>query len=908
MTEYSKQTYRFSVFFCNQVTNQVFKHFMKHVCHVLYEYKRSIFINSFCVLCSTTTKIKEKKTHHPGTLGSLSSSRNNVMGVKGLLPCLQSITRNVSLEKYRGLTAAVDAMCWLHKGVFTGDVRALAKYQQQQREHEKQQQRQQQQHQHHDDAEYVLQECSSSSKMDPSKQESLHNDPSCSIVKRLDFDKFATAKKRPRYTKAYQTMNDLATSSCETNNADARMAMVKCVDYVIRHTEQICQKYGVEIILVIDGGSLPSKKNVDEKRRLEREEAFRKGLQADKRGDSREARKQFTRACSISHEIRHELTIQCKLRGIQFIVAPYESDAQLAKLAHDGVVDVVISEDSDLLAYGCPRVLFKIDFRSGRGDEIQIMRDLASNSSPSFRHWNHDMFVYMCILSGCDYCEGISGIGIQSAHKIVRMHRKPSKIFKMLSSNGKLPQGFEEIFWTAYNTFRHQRIYCLEKGVIEPLFPIDHHGSSNTREMWQFLGSWLEPTIGRGIADGSLHPVLHIPWAQITDRPTVKNELNDEQCQDGTTSRKNQKNDKSIHNLGGPSRSRSSLFAFFKKGNNTIKSSPDNTNRNRNKRLPLQEVTLNRNNGDSSRNDSISNSTFNGLKLTTTMVPTHFYDYSSKLVSTSFQPLSRNTSNLQYFQKRMCASKAIKKLKNRLSVKRVQEIENARRQAQQHQELTEQSSQAIIGNLQGSSSITSDAASVDNVSGQHKEEGTKPCGVKEVSQYSSSYPLEDDFSKYNNPNFDYCIDPSLSLYDCYSTEEQQISSNSKENKNIDMCCTSFNSKAINKPIVQMGQQQQFSYVNPFYSSDNERFQLWGEMQFLLQNVQVSENDEGITSYSKMTENQPGIALFEDRFCSFDYNTFHNEHWNEVPVAQGLTNDWSLIQNDDNAFSEGFDLF
>ena len=51
------------------------------------------------------------------------------MGVTGLLPCLQSITKHVSLEKYRGLTAAIDAMCWLHKGVFTGDVNALVKYQ-----------------------------------------------------------------------------------------------------------------------------------------------------------------------------------------------------------------------------------------------------------------------------------------------------------------------------------------------------------------------------------------------------------------------------------------------------------------------------------------------------------------------------------------------------------------------------------------------------------------------------------------------------------------------------------------------------------------------------------------------------------------------------------------------------------
>jgi hypothetical protein len=36
-------------------------------------------------------------------------------------------------------------------------------------------------------------------------------------------------------------------------------------------------------------------------------------------------------------------------------VAPYEADAQMAYLARNGAVHAVITEDSDLLAYGCPR-------------------------------------------------------------------------------------------------------------------------------------------------------------------------------------------------------------------------------------------------------------------------------------------------------------------------------------------------------------------------------------------------------------------------------------------------------------------------------------------------------------------------------------------------------------------------
>ena len=42
-------------------------------------------------------------------------------------------------------------------------------------------------------------------------------------------------------------------------------------------------------------------------------------------------------------------------------MAPYEADAQLAYLWFKKIVDVVATEDSDLLAFGVERVFFKMD-------------------------------------------------------------------------------------------------------------------------------------------------------------------------------------------------------------------------------------------------------------------------------------------------------------------------------------------------------------------------------------------------------------------------------------------------------------------------------------------------------------------------------------------------------------------
>ena len=68
-------------------------------------------------------------------------------------------------------------------------------------------------------------------------------------------------------------------------------------------------------------------------------------------------------------------------RGLAFVVAPYEADAQLAFLYREGIVDAVITEDSDLLPYGARRVFYKLDRASATGQEVR-----SSIARPLLRH------------------------------------------------------------------------------------------------------------------------------------------------------------------------------------------------------------------------------------------------------------------------------------------------------------------------------------------------------------------------------------------------------------------------------------------------------------------------------------------------------------------------------------------
>lgn len=108
------------------------------------------------------------------------------------------------------------------------------------------------------------------------------------------------------------------------------------------------------------------------------------------------------------------------------IVAPYEADAQLAYLIREGIADVVITEDSDLLAFGCKQVrihktiyhivssllspfllqvLFKMN-DTGDGKLIEL-RDIGkANSSLVVRRCSYFCLRILVVIKSC-LCRGL---------------------------------------------------------------------------------------------------------------------------------------------------------------------------------------------------------------------------------------------------------------------------------------------------------------------------------------------------------------------------------------------------------------------------------------------------------------------------------------------------------------------
>ncbi|XP_039967282.1 flap endonuclease GEN isoform X1 [Bactrocera tryoni] len=113
--------------------------------------------------------------------------------------------------------------------------------------------------------------------------------------------------------------------------------------------------------------------------------------------------------------------------GIQCVQAPGEAEAYGAFLNKKGLVDGVISQDSDCFAYGAIRVYrnFSVSTQGaqaaqGGAVDIYDMRQIKGKMD-----FGQNKTIVMALLCGCDYCpEGIGGIGRDGVLKLFNKYKE----------------------------------------------------------------------------------------------------------------------------------------------------------------------------------------------------------------------------------------------------------------------------------------------------------------------------------------------------------------------------------------------------------------------------------------------------------------------------------------------------
>ncbi|KAG0341975.1 Rad2 nuclease [Podila humilis] len=286
----------------------------------------------------------------------------------------------------------------------------------------------------------------------------------------------------------------------------------KYVTYFMRQIEMF-RFFGVKPYVVFDGGYLPSKAATEDERLSRREESKKQAMDLLKAGKSKQALEQFRKCVDVTPEMAHAVIKSLEASNVDFVVAPYEADAQLAYLEKHGIVDGIVTEDSDLLVFGCKRMIFKLD-KYGAGVEI-LNENLRMVQEVSFHDWSMTEIRHMCILAGCDYLASIPGMGLKTAQRLLRKLKTFDKVIRhvrMENTSMKVSINYEESFRRADLTFLYARVYDpITKDMVH-LSPVPEELQEfvDTDE-YNFLGPRLEQSVVHDIAIGKLNPITKEP-------------------------------------------------------------------------------------------------------------------------------------------------------------------------------------------------------------------------------------------------------------------------------------------------------------------------------------------------------------------------------------------------------------
>ncbi|KAL7315562.1 Rad2 nuclease, variant 2 [Mucor circinelloides] len=240
--------------------------------------------------------------------------------------------------------------------------------------------------------------------------------------------------------------------------------------------------YNVTPIVFFDGLDLPLKQDTNDERRSNRQEALKEGLTFYSNGEIEKAKENFKKSVTITHDMIIDVLKELSAEKILCIVAPNEADAQLTHLAKTGKVDAVITEDSDLLTFGCPKIIYKMNLY-GQGTEI-TMDQVINNENSVFYNYDIETIRHICILSGCDYLPSIKQVSLTTILKKYEQSKDTYRILYNLQYKYQkdIPRDYFEKFYLANLGFLHQWVYDIDEKNYVRLNPLPKECSDDDIE------------------------------------------------------------------------------------------------------------------------------------------------------------------------------------------------------------------------------------------------------------------------------------------------------------------------------------------------------------------------------------------------------------------------------------------
>ncbi|KAH0537929.1 hypothetical protein FGG08_005411 [Glutinoglossum americanum] len=148
---------------------------------------------------------------------------------------------------------------------------------------------------------------------------------------------------------------------------------------------------------------------LNQKSKLQNQEDYERELKALRNQQKKDRRD--------ADEVNHIMVTECqqllKLFGLPYVTAPMEAEAQCAELVRLGLVDGIVTDDSDTFLFGGTRV-YKNMFNQAKFVECYLANDLEKEFDLDRRK-----LIGMAHLLGSDYTDGLPGVGPVTALEIL---------------------------------------------------------------------------------------------------------------------------------------------------------------------------------------------------------------------------------------------------------------------------------------------------------------------------------------------------------------------------------------------------------------------------------------------------------------------------------------------------------
>lgn len=106
-----------------------------------------------------------------------------------------------------------------------------------------------------------------------------------------------------------------------------------------------------------------------------------------------------------------------KILKVPYYTAPWEAEKMCSKLCIDGLVDAVLSDDTDVLAYNAPVFITKLNVDNDTCTRITNETILEGVDMDSKE------FLDFCIMCGTDYNSNMPRVGSATAYKLLYTHK-----------------------------------------------------------------------------------------------------------------------------------------------------------------------------------------------------------------------------------------------------------------------------------------------------------------------------------------------------------------------------------------------------------------------------------------------------------------------------------------------------